>query len=46
VSVIDTLTNKVLTTTPVGTSPGFVVMTARNVYVANLGSDTVSVIDI
>lgn len=46
VSVIDTATNTVVTTTPVGTGPGIVVMTARNVYVANTGSDTVSVIDI
>jgi DNA-binding beta-propeller fold protein YncE len=46
VSVIDTATNTVVTTTQVGTDPGPVVVNARNVYVVNKGSQTVSVIDI
>ena len=46
VSVIDTITNKVITTTSVDTGPGFVATTARNVYVANSNAQTVSVIDL
>lgn len=46
VSVIDTTVNEVVTTIPVDTGPGLVVTAARNVYVANTGSNTVSVIDV
>lgn len=46
VSVIDTTTNTVVTTTQVDTGPGLVATTARNVYVANARSNTVSVIDV
>ncbi len=46
VSVIDTPSGEVITRTSVDIGPGIVAMTARNVYVANTGSGTVSVIDI
>lgn len=46
VSVIDTTTNTVVTTIPVGAGPRAVAVTARNVYVANGVSDTVSIIDV
>jgi YVTN family beta-propeller protein len=47
VSVIDTYTNTVLTTIPVGTNPAGVAVTPDGAfaYVANRGSGTVSVID-
>jgi YVTN family beta-propeller protein len=45
-SVIDTFTNTVVGTTRVDPGPGIVAATARNVYVANLGSSTVSVVDV
>ncbi|MDQ3905143.1 MAG: hypothetical protein M3300_06825 [Actinomycetota bacterium] len=46
ISVIDTAKNMVVATTKVDTGPGLVAATARSVYVANLGSSTVSVIDV
>jgi YVTN family beta-propeller protein len=47
VSVIDTETNKVTATIPVGNGPlgAAVIPNGRKVYVTNTGSDTVSVID-
>ncbi|MEW6605820.1 MAG: beta-propeller fold lactonase family protein [bacterium] len=47
VSVIDTSTNEVIATIPVGSSPGGVAITpdGRYAYVTNTGSNTVSVID-
>ncbi|MFD4620355.1 YncE family protein, partial [Streptomyces sp. NPDC058475] len=47
VSVIDTATNTVTATIPVGTAPQGVALTpdGTRVYVTNSGSDTVSVID-
>ncbi|MGH3921466.1 MAG: YncE family protein [Pseudonocardiaceae bacterium] len=44
-SVIDTVTNTLVTATPAGPKTGFVAVTTRNVYVTNVGSNTVSVID-
>src|SRR6476659_4556151 len=46
VSVIDTATNTVVATTPVGTSPDGIAVTPNGafVYVTNAGSNTVSVI--
>jgi YVTN family beta-propeller protein len=47
VSVIDTISDKVVTTLPpVGDVPTGLVATTKNVYVVHLGSDLVSVIDI
>jgi YVTN family beta-propeller protein len=47
VSVIDTSSNTVVSTLPpVGRHPGGLVATTTNVYVAHVGSDIVSVIDI
>jgi YVTN family beta-propeller protein len=47
ISVIDTNTNLVLATIPVGTTPDAVAVTpdGTRIYVTNLGSNTVSVID-
>jgi YVTN family beta-propeller protein len=45
VSIIDTATNKVTATVPVGTWPWGVAVTGTKVYVTNIFSDTVSVID-
>ena len=45
-SVIDPATNAVVTTIPVDSYPVGVAATARNVYVAIIDSNTVSVIDI
>ena len=46
VSVIDTATNAVVTTIPVDSYPIGVAATARNVYVAIVASQKVSVIDV
>ena len=47
VSVIDTATNNIIATVPVGSSPDGVTvdLEGKKVYVANLGSNNVSVID-
>jgi DNA-binding beta-propeller fold protein YncE len=46
VSVLDTSTNTVVTVLPVGATPFSMAVTARNLYVVNQGSHTVSVIDV